>query len=172
MKRFMKRKFLMLLAGLSVSLFLTSSCLNLDDPEGSFSAEEEQFQRKTYLDNLIKEGYDIDTTANGVYYIILEEGEGEYPKTGDTLTVGYSGYFLNGTKFDSSDWHVPDKLTFILENPPQIAGWDDGMKVIRKNAKVQLVIPSEKAYGSERYYSIPPYQTLVFVIKMFDIKPS
>jgi FKBP-type peptidyl-prolyl cis-trans isomerase FkpA len=172
MKVFMKKIFFRLLAGLSVVAFLTSSCLNIDDSERSYSAEEEQYQRRTYLDNLVKDGYDIDTTANGIYYVVLEEGEGEYPKAGDTLTVGYSGYFLNGTKFDSSDWHVPDKLTFILETTPMIAGWNDGMKVINKNAKVQLIIPSEKAYGNKKYFSIPPYQTLVFVIKMFEIKPS
>jgi len=53
-----------------------------------------------------------------------------------------------------------------------IKGWDDGMKVINKDAKVQLIIPSEFAYGSEGSGTIPPYSTLIFVVKMMEINPS
>jgi FKBP-type peptidyl-prolyl cis-trans isomerase len=53
-----------------------------------------------------------------------------------------------------------------------IKGWDEGMKVINKNARVQLIMSSDFGYGSSGAGVIPPYQTLVFVIIMKDIKPS
>jgi FKBP-type peptidyl-prolyl cis-trans isomerase len=54
-----------------------------------------------------------------------------------------------------------------------IPGWEDGLQVMNKDSRVQFIIPSELAYGSEGVGAkIPPYQTLIFVIKLFDIKPS
>ena len=65
-------------------------------------------------------------------------------------------------------------MDFIREGEKSrmIPGCEEGIKVINKGAKVQLVIPSGLAYGSDWYSIIPPYQTLIFVIKMYDIKPS
>lgn len=104
----------------------------------------------------------------------MENGTGAFPKNGDTLTVGYAGYLINGYPFDASAWHnqTDSTFTFVLGNPAMIKGWDEGMKVINKNAKVQLVIPSDFGYGSTGAGVIPPFNTLVFVIKMKEIKPS
>ena len=152
---------------------LFTSCLKGDDTNEP-SAEEEQLNLKKYLENIITNKHDVDTTALGVYYVTLKEGTGAFPKTGDTLTVGYAGYFPDGYMFDASSWHNQKDSTFnfVLGNPPLIKGWDDGMKVINKNATVQLIIPSDFAYGSTGGGVIPPYQTLVFVVIMKDIKPS
>lgn len=149
------------------------SCLKIDDTSVP-SRGEEQINLKKYLDNIISKGNDLDTTELGVYYVTMDSGTGDYPKTGDTLTIGYAGYFINGSLFDASYWHnkTDSTYTFVLGNPPMIQGWDDGMKVINKNAKVQLIIPSDFAYGSVGSGFIEPYQTLIFVIIMKDIKPS
>ena len=126
-----------------------------------------------YINTLIANGRDVDTTDLGVYYVVLEEGEGEYAKTGDTLSVGYSGYFVDGTLFDTSNYNDNNgKFEFVLGGISLIPGWEDAMKVMNKNAKIQFIIPSELAYGSTGQGTIPPYTTLVFVIKMLDIKPS
>jgi FKBP-type peptidyl-prolyl cis-trans isomerase len=148
------------------------SCLKIEDTDEP-SRGEEQFNLKKYLDNIISNGNDLDTTELGVYYVTMKEGTGAYPKIGDTLTVGYAGYFINGSLFDASYFHnkTDSTYTFILGNPPLIKGWDDGMKVINKNARVQLIIPSDFAYGSAGNGFIQPFQTLVFVIIMKDIKP-
>ena len=150
-----------------------SSCLEIKDIKEP-TREEEQLNLKRYIDNLIAKGNDVDTTDLGVYYVTIDEGTGDFPKTGDTLTLGYAGYFIDGYLFDASAWHnqTDSTYTFVLGNPPQIQGWDDGMKVINKNARVQMVIPSDYAYGSAGGGVIPPYQTLVFVIVMKSIKPS
>ena len=71
-----------------------ASCLESNDTEEP-TREEEQLNLKKYIDNLITNGHDIDTTDLGVYYVTMDEGTGEYPKNGDTLTVGYAGYFPN-----------------------------------------------------------------------------
>jgi FKBP-type peptidyl-prolyl cis-trans isomerase FkpA len=157
----------------ALAAIFATSCLNVDEDEKVYTAAEEIHLREAYLDSLVSRGHDIDTTSLGVYYITIEEGDGEFAKTGDTLTVGYSGYYIDGRMFDSSEIYYADgKMTFILENPPMIEGWDNGMKVMNKDAMVQLIIPSELAYGDEWYGNVPPYQTLIFVIKLYDIKPS
>ncbi len=148
-----------------------TSCLKTNETE-EYTREEEQLNLKSYIDNLITKGYDVDTTDLGIYYITIDEGTGDYAKTGDTLTVGYAGYFTDGYLFDSSIWHSEDStFTFILGNPPLIQGWDDGMKVINKNGKVELIVASDFAYGSLGSGVINPFQSLVFVVSMKDIKP-
>lgn len=150
-----------------------SSCLKLDDTEVP-TRESELFSLNKYLGNLISAGNNIDTTNLGIYYVTIEKGTGAFPKNGDTLTVGYAGYFISGYLFDASAWHnqTDSTFTFVLGKDSLIKGWDEGMKVINKNAKVQLIIPSDFAYGGFGAGVIPPYQTLVFVIKMKNIKPS
>jgi FKBP-type peptidyl-prolyl cis-trans isomerase FkpA len=168
----MKRIGIYFLLGILITGFLTS-CLEGKDYNVP-TWDEEQVNLKKYLNNLVAKGNDIDTTGLGVYYVTIDEGTGVYPKTGDTLTVGYAGYFIDGYIFDASAWHNKEDstFTFVLGNPPFIKGWDDGMKVINKNARVQLIIPSDLAYGSSGQGVIPPFQTLVFVVIMKDIKPS
>lgn len=170
----MKTKLLINLAFVTFLVLAISSCLKTDD-EKVYTAAEEIVSRKNLLDSLVAKGYDIDTTENGVYYVMIEEGEGEPAKPGDTLTVGYAGYLIDGVIFDSSYISASDTtMTFVLEDEKSrmIPGFESAMKVLNKNARAQFVIPSELAYGSTGFMSIPPYQTLVFVIKMYEIKPS
>ena len=171
----MKTKFLFqILIGL-LSVVFMSSCLNLvDDEEKRPPTQAEEMQLlNTYLDSLAAQGHNIDTTELGVYYVEIEEGEGDLAQPGDTLTVGYAGYFVDGVMFDSSNYSSEDgKMEFVLENPPFIAGWDSGMKVMNEGSKYQFIIPSEHAYGSEGQGIIPPYSTLIFVVKLFEIKTA
>lgn len=168
----MKKNGIKFLFGI-VLIGIFTSCLDRIDYEEP-SLQQEQINLVKYLENLIANNNNIDTTDLGVYYIKIKEGTGAFPKTGDTLTVGYAGYFPNGSIFDASAWHnqTDSTFTFVLGNPPLIKGWDDGMKVINKNARAQLIIPSDLAYGANGAGVIPPYQTLVFVVIMKDIKTS
>ena len=154
-------------------LAFSSSCLKMPEESNIPTSQEESALLKSYLGNLVSKGYNVDTTSMGVYYVVLDKGEGVKANPGDTLTVGYAGYYVNGYMFDSSTLTSEDgKWTFILGNPPMIKGWEDGMKVMNKNAKVQIIVPSDLAYGSTGIGNIGPYQTLVFVVKMFDLKPK
>ena len=170
----MKIKFLMNLALAAFLALMISSCLKTED-EKVYTAAEEIALREAYLDSLTAKGHDIDTTETGVYYVIREEGEGDFAMEGDTLTVGYAGYFIDGVLFDSSEISSTDgKMTFILKHEEyrMIPGFEEAMTVLNKNARAEFIVRSELAYGSTGYGRIPPYQTLVFVIKMHEIKPT
>ena len=54
------------------------------------------------LAKLESEGFDVDTSELGIYYIIHTEGEGPLPQAGDSLQLEYTGYLLNGLIFDAS----------------------------------------------------------------------
>jgi len=170
----MKNK-LLVNVGLSllIALFMVS-CFDtgIDQPELEHTEEVELQLLKKYIDSLDVR-YDVDTTDMGVYYVIIEEGEGDYPNAGDTLTVGYSGYLINGFMFDSSDIYYSDgKWEFILGDSTLVPGFNDGMKNINKGGLIQLVIPSDLAFGSTGSANVGPYETLVFVVELFDLKPS
>ncbi|MBN1821173.1 MAG: FKBP-type peptidyl-prolyl cis-trans isomerase [Prolixibacteraceae bacterium] len=166
MKRIIKYN---LLAFISVFSIVFTSCIH-DQEKRTWEMEQDEL--RSYLEGLISAGHDIDTTALGVYYVKIEEGEGEFPKQGDTLTIGYAGYFIDGTMFDSSELNFEDgEYTFRFIDDPKIPGFEDGLKIMNKGAKVQMVIPSDLAYGSVGTAVIPNYATLIFVVKMINIKP-
>src|SRR5690554_6746462 len=122
-----------------------TSCLK-DEDEKVYTKAEEEALRSIYLHNLEYEGVDIDTTENGVFYIVREEGEGDFVQEGDTLSVGYSGYFIDCTLFDTTIGRGDGKMSFVYGKDSFIEGWDEGMKVMNEGALVQFIIPSELAY--------------------------
>lgn len=107
------------------------------------------------------------TTASGLTYIVLKEGEGESPKPTDTVEVHYVGWLVDGTKFDSSyDRGTP--ATFPLNRV--IAGWTEGLGLMKVGAKWKLIIPPDLAYGASGRPSIPPNSTLHFEVELLGIE--
>lgn len=113
----------------------------------------------------------IRTLADGLKIEELAPGMGEPAKTGNTVTVHYTGYLLNGTKFDSSlDRGTP--FTFHLGEGQVIKGWDEGLVGMRVNGRRKLVIPPSLGYGAMGTGGvIPPNATLVFDVEMLAIGP-
>lgn len=99
----------------------------------------------------------------------MTPGAGRLPKRGDTVTVHYTGWLSDGTKFDSSvDRNEP--FSFVLGTGQVIAGWDQGMAGMRVGDKARLTIPPELAYGPQGYPgAIPPDATLVFEVELLSI---
>ena len=99
-----------------------------------------------------------------------KEGAGEGAKDGDMLSVHYTGYLEDGTKFDSSlDRGTPFELT--LGSGMVIQGWDIGLKGMKKGEVRKLVIPARYAYGENGFPGvIPPNATLVFEVELVEIK--
>lgn len=97
-----------------------------------------------------------------------QEGTGEAVKTGDTVTVHYTGKLTNGEKFDSSlDRNQP--FSFTVGGGEVIKGWDEGLVGMKVGGKRTLTIPPEKGYGARAQGPIPANSTLIFDIELLKI---
>ena len=100
---------------------------------------------------------------------VIATGSGSSPKRGETVTVHYTGWLEDGTKFDSSvDRDEP--FSFVLGASQVIQGWDQGVATLRVGDKARLTIPPELAYGEAGYPgAIPPNATLVFEVELLSV---
>ena len=109
------------------------------------------------------------TTDSGLKYIDIKEGPGESPKTGQKVTVHYTGTLENGTKFDSSrDRGTP--FDFTIGVGQVIKGWDEGVATMKVGGRRQLIIPPELGYGDRGVGGvIPGNATLIFDVELLDV---
>ena len=109
-------------------------------------------------------------TASGLQYIDTVEGKGASPAAGQTVVVHYTGWLLDGKKFDSSlDREKP--FEFVIGQGQVIKGWDEGVASMKVGGKRTLVIPAELGYGSRGAGgAIPPNATLKFDVELIAIK--
>lgn len=108
----------------------------------------------------------VITTASGLQYQILQPGDGAVAKAGQLVTVHYTGWLTDGTKFDSSvDRGQP--FQFTLGAGQVIKGWDEGVAGMKIGEKRKLTIPANLGYGSQGAGGvIPPNATLVFDVQL------
>lgn len=108
------------------------------------------------------------TTASGLKYEDQTTGEGACPTQGQTVTVHYTGWLTDGTKFDSSvDRGRP--FNFCLGVGQVIKGWDEGVATMKVGGKRRLVIPPELGYGSRGAGGvIPANAVLVFDVELIE----
>lgn len=139
----------------------------------TYFAEKEQKQAqaamaegKAFLENNgKKEG--VVTTKSGLQYEVLTEGTGKSPKASDTVRCHYEGRLLNGTIFDSS-YQRNQPADFGLNQV--IAGWTEGVQLMKEGAKYRFYIPYNLAYGEQGAGgSIPPYATLIFDVELVKV---
>ena len=99
----------------------------------------------------------------------LQEGSGKEAVKGKEITVHYTGWLEDGTKFDSSlDRRQP--LTITLGVGQVIHGWDEGFGGMREGGKRKLTIPPEMGYGARGAGDvIPPNATLVFEVELLKV---
>lgn len=113
-----------------------------------------------------KEG--IITTASGLQYQVLREGNGKSPKATDTVECHYEGTLIDGTKFDSS-YDRGQTATFPLNQV--IAGWTEGLQLMKEGGKYRFFIPYNLGYGERGAgASIPPFAALVFDVELVTVK--
>ena len=114
------------------------------------------------------EELEMVTTESGLMYFDLEEGEGDPPPSpAATVEVHYTGYLVNGTKFDSSH-DRGQTIEFPLNRV--IKGWTEGVGSMKPGGKRKLIIPSDLGYGARGAgAAIPPYAMLVFDVELVSI---
>lgn len=98
----------------------------------------------------------------------IKAGDGAEAKSGDTVSVHYTGWLADGTKFESSlDSGQP--IQFALGQGQVIPGWDQGVTGMKVGEKRRLIIPPDMAYGESGSGPIPPNSVLIFDVELVSI---
>ncbi len=134
---------------------------------GKQQSKESLDKGKAFLEkNKMKEC--VTTTASGLQYEVIKEGEGPKPTAEDVVEAHYHGTLLDGTVFDSS---VERGKPFSFELGGVIPGWQEGIQLMSVGAKYKFYIPSNLAYGERGAGGmIGPNETLIFEVELLGIE--
>jgi FKBP-type peptidyl-prolyl cis-trans isomerase FkpA len=106
------------------------------------------------------------TTASGLIIEELKVGTGAEAAAGQHVSVHYTGWLTDGTKFDSSK-DRGDPFEFPLGAGHVIRGWDEGVQGMKVGGSRKLTIPADLGYGARGAGGvIPPNATLVFEVEL------
>jgi peptidylprolyl isomerase len=110
------------------------------------------------------------TNPSGLKYVDAKVGTGPSPQPGQSVTVHYTGWLKDGTKFDSSvDRGTP--FTFVIGQGRVIKGWDEGVATMKVGGKRKLIIPPDLAYGDRGAAGvIPPGAELTFDVELLSVQ--
>jgi FKBP-type peptidyl-prolyl cis-trans isomerase FklB len=136
-----------------------------------------QYNNKVKTEKLTKAGREflaqnakkpgVKTTASGLQYEVLKQGDGAVPQKTDKVKVNYEGKLIDGTVFDSS-YQRGEAAVFGLNQV--IKGWTEGLAMMSVGSKWRLYIPQELGYGERQAGKIPPYSTLIFDVELLGIE--
>lgn len=154
--------------------------LNEDEVSAAFSENQKMLDAKNVTgpdkenldkgnaflaENAKKEG--VKTTASGLQYEVIKEGDGAKPKATDEVKVHYHGTLIDGKVFDSSV-ERGEPAEFPLNRV--IPGWTEGVQLMSKGSKYRFFIPYDLAYGDRGAGAdIKPYSALIFEVELLDI---
>lgn len=125
-------------------------------------------EERTYECPFDYDAYEGGMTQSGLRHFTVQEGEGAMPAPGQEVKVHYTGRFLNGEQFDSSEGKDP--LSFTVGAGQVIQGWEEAVQLIKVGGKTRVVIPFYLAYGERGHPAgIPPYSNLVFDMELVEI---
>ncbi|MAL60124.1 MAG: peptidylprolyl isomerase [Flavobacteriaceae bacterium] len=133
-------------------------------------AEREAAAKKAQEELLTSISEGFEQTESGLRYQIIQKGNGAQAEAGKTVAVHYKGMFADGGEFDNS-FKRGEPIEFPVGMGNVIAGWDEGIQLLKVGDKARFVIPSHLAYGSRGAGGvIPPDATLVFDVELMDVK--
>lgn len=149
------------IAGLLLAIVALAQACSEKNPAGSG----DDAGAKYLQENAQKEG--VITTASGLQYEILKEGQGEKPTLQDTVTVHYEGTKIDGTVFDSS---IARGTPATFPVAVLIEGWKEALQLMPVGSKYRLVLPPDLAYGQAGAGNvIGPNEVLIFEVELLQI---
>ncbi|MEP2934976.1 MAG: peptidylprolyl isomerase [Gilvibacter sp.] len=132
-------------------------------------AEREAAAKKAQEDALSSLSEGFESTESGLRYQIIQKGDGPQAQKGQNVAVHYKGMFPDGQVFDSS-YQRGNPIEFPVGMGNVIAGWDEGIQLLKVGDKARFVIPSDLGYGSRGAGGvIPPNATLVFDVELMSV---
>jgi len=149
-----------------LSMYFQEKAMNKQAEEDKKSEVYKVAGDKFLADNGKKQG--VVTTASGLQYQVMKEGDGVHPTAESTVKVHYHGTTIEGIVFDSSV-ERGEPIEFPLNQV--IPGWTEGVQLMSKGAKYKFFIPQELAYGSSSPTPvITPYSCLVFEVELLSFE--
>lgn len=150
-------------------LMLAASCCLLGCNKSPQTTSDQPLPAATPTSATATPTGEFKTTPSGLKYQVLKQGTGTIsPKATDTVKVHYHGTLLNGTVFDSSVQRG-EPIRFPLNQV--IAGWTEGVQLMKVGDKFKFEIPANLAYGERSPTpAIPPNSTLVFEVELLGIE--
>jgi FKBP-type peptidyl-prolyl cis-trans isomerase FkpA len=118
---------------------------------------------------LIENDITIDPTASGLYFIEELEGTGNFPVQGNTCVVNFTGRLIDGRIF--AKVLGADTYSFTIGITEIIAGFQEGVYLMKPGGKAIFIIPSDIAYGPAGSQNgvIPPYSTLIYEVELKQV---
>ena len=108
----------------------------------------------------------VKVTSSGLQYKVIKEGAGRVPTAHSRVEVHYRGTLVDGTEFDSS---YKRNKTSSFGVSQVIAGWTEGLQLMKEGAEYEFYIPSDLAYRDQALPGIPPHSTLIFNVKLVSV---
>lgn len=138
--------------------------LFMEKSKSKFSANIKEGE--TFLANNKKvEG--VKTTASGLQYLVMKQGNGPKPTLSNSVEVNYKGTLLSGKQFDSNEGKEP--ISFQIDGV--IPGWTEGLQLMTEGSKYRFFVPYQLAYGERGAgRDIMPYSTLIFEVELLKVK--
>lgn len=160
-------------------LIVDTEVVKVESKEDIKAQEKQAIQQ--YIASHQLEG--VSEKSSGIFYQKISEGTGDVVKSGQSVKVAYKGMFLNDEIFDQSKSGSP--LSFVIDYPDIIKGFQEGIKLMKKGEKGRIFIPSELAYAqgtqvipgiirkdflkTYNLRDIAPYQTLIFEVELKEV---
>lgn len=159
------------LKGLTEGLLKTNtlsadSATKIEQQQYDYHTQQLKTRNADFLKNYAKQK-GVKSTASGLLYKVIKEGDGAMPTDTSEVEVHYEGKLVDGTVFDSS-YKRGETATFAVNQV--IKGWSEAVKLMKVGAEYEVCLPYEIAYGERGTRGIPPYSTLIFKIELKGIK--
>ena len=162
------------ITGILVMLFFTG-CLKDESEE---KRAEEKKLREEYIVSLENQGMDVNETEQGLFYVVIDSGEGPSPKyLEDLIEINFTGRLIDGRLiqttsadtakeygfYDSTDFYGAYRYVF---GNGFVSGFNLGVSLMSENASYKFIIPSELAFGGVSISGIPAYSTIIYDVTL------